>query len=92
VRIRHDEEHPHAASAQRLGAEGVVRWRLIGDPERGIPDRELCDDRLVFIGAADPVDLHGSERRLVELDRGATAPDRQLRPDARHRALLTRTV
>ncbi|MGH2899326.1 MAG: hypothetical protein ACRDMZ_11675 [Solirubrobacteraceae bacterium] len=52
--------------------------RLVGDPEQRIADRELGDDLLVLVGAADAVDLDGAERRRVELDGGAAAPHREL--------------
>ena len=66
VRIVDDQQHPHRAAAQRLGAEVDVRGRLVGDPERSRRRRELGDDLLV---GADPVLHHGAEGGLVELDR-----------------------
>jgi hypothetical protein len=36
----------------------------------------------VFVGAANAIDLHGAEGGLVELDRLAAAPHRELRLNA----------
>ncbi len=84
LRVVGDEQQLHGAAAQRLGAEGVVLGRLVGDPERRVADRELGDDRLVLVGAADAVDLDGPEGRLVELDRLAAAADGELGRDRRY--------
>lgn len=58
-------------------------WRLVGDPERRVSHPQLGDDVLGILGTADPIDLHGAECRLVELDSRPTTPYRQLRHDAR---------
>lgn len=63
------------APPQRFGAEVAVRRGLIGNPKRRVTERELGDDLLVLVAAADPVVLGGSERRLVEVQCGAAMPD-----------------
>jgi hypothetical protein len=60
----------------------AVLRRLVLHPERGLPDRELRDDRRMLVRAADAVHLDRAERRLVELDRRPAAADRELGRDA----------
>ncbi len=57
VGIVHDEQHPHAAAAERLGTEVQVLRRLVGHPERRVADAQLRDHGLVSVGAANAVDL-----------------------------------
>ena len=61
------------------GLKFCVLGRLVGDPERRVADRELRDDGLVLVGAADAVDLDRAEGGLVERDRRAAAAHRELR-------------
>src|SRR5207249_4361279 len=83
-RVVRDQQHPGRGSAERFGAEVLVGRRLVGDPERGVAHRELSDNRFVLVGTTDPVILDGPKSRLVELDRGAATPHRELSEDAGH--------
>src|SRR5665213_3292016 len=85
VGVLDHEQQSHGGAAERLRAEGAVLGRLIVDPERGLADLQLRNDRLVLVGAADAVDLDGSESRLVELDRRAAAAHGQFGDDRGHR-------
>jgi len=82
ARIVHDQEHPHGASAECLGAEVLVRRGLVGHPEGRVSDGEVRDHVLVLVRPADPVQLDRAESRLVELDRCTAPPHRQLGRDA----------
>src|ERR1700682_4577317 len=67
IRISHNHQYPHRTTAERLGAEVEVLWRLVGQPEfssaRGQPS-----DHLPLI-VVDSEQLGSSERRLGALDR-----------------------
>jgi hypothetical protein len=80
VRVIDDQQHPGGRAADRLRAEVRVRGRLVGDPERPSPDRQLRDD----LGVADLIVHDRAERGRVELDRLRSAPDGQLREDLCH--------
>jgi hypothetical protein len=58
-----------------------VLRRLVGDPERRVADGQFGDHLRMLVGPAHPVALDGAERCLVELDRLAAAPHRELRRD-----------
>src|SRR5215813_13089018 len=67
LRIIDDQQHPGRRSADGLGAEIVVLWRLVGHPERRALDRHLRDHTLVVGGAAHLIDHLRAESRPVEV-------------------------
>jgi hypothetical protein len=82
-RIIDNQQHPHRCSANSLGAEVPVRWRLVLDPEQRVPDRELRHHLLQIIGATEAVHLNCPEGNLVEVHSGPTVPHRELGLDVR---------
>jgi hypothetical protein len=78
MRIVNDKQHSDRASAQRLGAEILVRDRFLGDPEFRAVEGESGD-----AAAGDAIGLDRSEGSLVEFHGFGPVPHAQSCGDKR---------
>lgn len=77
VWIFYDHQHPHRATAQRVGAEVGMFGRLVRDPEFGSSQRQPGDHLSALV--IDAEQLASSKRRFVELNRSRPISNREHR-------------
>src|SRR6185369_8793512 len=78
VRIGNDQDHPGGTAIEGLGAEVMMLWRFIRQPELCPVDRKRCYDRT---GVFEKKNFLCSECRLVEFECSFAISDRQHRLD-----------